>query len=150
VRRLGLLTAVIGVATMVGHPPRSVADSRVRIEPTRTVWDSVYTDSQAARGDTLYKAQCGKCHSANLSGGDEGPALNTAVFLSNWDGHTLADLTDRIRNSMPPENPNSIPRDQVVDILAHMLAQNHFPSGRTALTDDASRLKDIKFLQSKP
>lgn len=114
------------------------------------MWDSVYTDSQAVRGDTLYKAQCGKCHAANLSGGDEGPALNTAIFLSNWDGHTLADLTDRIRNSMPPDDPNTIPRKQVVDMLAYMLAQNHFPSGRTALTDDATLLKEIKFLQSKP
>jgi len=149
VRRIGFLAAVIGVGITFSRPPRLGGESQVRAE-ARTVWDGVYTDSQAVRGDTLYKAQCGKCHSPNLDGGDEGPPLNTAIFLSNWDGHTLDDLTERIRNSMPPENPNSIPRNQVVDILAYMLAQNHFPSGRTTLADDSSQLKDIKFLQRKP
>jgi hypothetical protein len=141
-----VLAGLISVGAMFGHPLRMMGESRSRIEPTRSVWDSVYTDSQAFRGDSLYKAQCGKCHAANLSGGDEGPALNTAIFLSNWDGRTLDELVDRIRNSMPPDDPNTIPRKQIVD----MLAQNHFSSGRTAFADGAGGLKNIKFLQSRP
>lgn len=146
-RAVGLITAAIAVGTLLGHPSRQ---ERVDREPTRSVWDSVYTDSQAVRGDPLYQAACGKCHGATLAGGDDGTPLTGAIFLSNWNGQTLADLYDRIRNSMPPDNPSSIPRGQVADILAYMLARNQFPSGRVMLSDDAARLKDVKFLQSKP
>lgn len=146
-RRVGFIAAAIGAGALLGHPTRHTS---VAAEPARSVWDSVYTDSQAVRGDTLYQTACGKCHGATLAGGDDGTPLTGKIFLSNWDGQTLAQLYDRIRNSMPPDNPNSIPRGQVADILAYMLAQNHFPSGRMVLTDDLRRLKDVKFLQSRP
>lgn len=146
-KRVGLIAAAIGAGTLLGHPPRP---ARVVAEPTHSVWDSVYTDSQAVRGDSLYKTTCAKCHGATLTGGDEGTPLTGNIFLANWNGQTLADLSDRIRNSMPPDNPNSIPRRQVADIVAYLLAQNHFPPGRAVLGDDAARLRDVKFLQSKP
>lgn len=146
-RAVGFIAAAIAAGTLLGHPSRQ---TRASGEPTRSVWDSVYTDSQAVRGDTLYQAACGKCHGATLAGSDDGTPLTGAIFLSNWNGQTLADLYDRIRNSMPPDNPSSIPRGQVADILAYMLARNHFPSGRTVLTDDIARLRDVKFLQAKP
>jgi hypothetical protein len=146
-RVVGLLAAAIAAGTLLGHPLRTTTGVK---EPTRSVWDSVYTDSQALRGDSLYQTACGKCHSATLAGTDDGTPLTGASFLSNWNGQTLGDLYDRIRNSMPPDNPSSIPRGQVADILAYMLAGNHFPSGRVVLSDDAARLKDVKFLQSRP
>lgn len=147
VRRLGVMVVAIGAGTLLGSPlrqPHTIA------EPTHSVWDSVYTDSQAVRGDSLYKTACGKCHGPAATGADDGPPLVGAVFNSNWNGQTLSDLHDRIRSTMPPENPNTIPRAQVTDILAYMLAQNHFPAGRVALSDDVARLKDVKYLQSRP
>lgn len=118
-------------------------------EPTHTVWDSVYTDSQTVRGDSLYRQTCVKCHGAELGGGDDGSPLVGEPFLGNWDGQSLDQLYDRIRNSMPPDNPKSIPRDQVADVLAFMLAKNHFPAGAKPLTDDPDRLKDIRVVKSK-
>ena len=47
----------------------------------RTIWQGVYTEAQAARGEKAYKLACGYCHKDNLAGGffDDGngraPAL---------------------------------------------------------------------------
>ena len=127
----------------------SGSTSARRVEPTHTVWDSVYTDSQTTRGDSLYRQTCVKCHGAELAGGNDGSPLVGDPFLGNWDGQSLDQLYDRIRNSMPPDNPKSIPRDQVADILAFVLAKNRFPAGARPLTDDPDRLKDIKVVKNK-
>ena len=119
-------------------------------EPTHTVWDSVYTAAQASRGDSLYKATCVKCHGATLSGGDEGSPLVGSAFLGNWRDLTLDQLFDKIRTSMPPDNPKSIPTRDVADLVAYLLAQNQFPAGAKLLTDSLDRLKDIKITTSRP
>src|SRR6185503_3805570 len=51
---------------------------------TRTVWDSVYTLNQAARGETAYAKVCARCHKASLAGGEESPPLVGGNFLANW------------------------------------------------------------------
>jgi len=140
-----LIAGAIGAVAVTAS-----ATARRAQEPTRTVWDSVYTDSQAAGGDSLYKVSCVKCHGPTLGGVDDGSPLVGSAFLSDWDGQTLADLHDRVRNSMPPDNPKSIPRDQVTTILAYLLAQNHFPSGHRLLVDDPDSLRNIKILTNKP
>ena len=50
---------------------------------------------------------------------------------------------------MPPDDPTSIPCSRVADLVAYILAQNHFPAGRTALTDDAERLSDLKITRNR-
>ena len=119
-------------------------------EPTHTVWDSVYTATQASHGDSLYKATCVKCHGATLSGGDEGSPLVGSAFLGNWRDLTLDQLFDKIRTSMPPDNPKSIATRDVADLVAYLLAQNQFPAGVKVLTDSLDQLKDIKITTSRP
>ena len=119
-------------------------------EPTRTVWDSVYTAAQASHGDSLYKATCIKCHGATLGGGDEGSPLVGSAFLGNWRDLTLDQLFDKIRTSMPPDNPKSIATRDVADLMAYLLAQNQFPAGAKGLTDSLDQLKDIKITTSRP
>ena len=147
-RSFALLLGVASVTTLgaVHNSHRSGAPR----EPARTVWDSVYTDSQAVSGDTLYKQNCVKCHGPTLAGVDDGSPLTGAAFLSDWDGKTVRDLTDRVRTSMPPDNPKSIPRATVTTIVTYLLAQNHFPAGHRILVDDPDSLSDIKILTSKP
>lgn len=136
------VTAIISVSA--AHRARS-------IEPAHTTWDSVYTAAQATRGDSLYKAiGCVKCHGATLTGGDDGSPLTGMDFQGNWDGKTLQDLFDQIRNSMPPDNPRTVPRDQVVDLVGYLLSKNQFPAGGRALPDSAERLGDVKVVFKKP
>lgn len=143
-----LFVAAAAVTTIVSI---SAANRSRAIEPTHTVWDSVYSSAQATRGDSLYKALgCVKCHGATLVGGDDGSPLVGKDFQGDWDGKTLQDLFDQIRNSMPPDNPRTIPRAQVVDLVGYLLAQNQFPAGGRELPDSADRLGDIKVLFTKP
>lgn len=160
-KKLVVLGATIGIVALVRHPDSSAhaqggrgdrfaLTATRRAEPTHTVWDSVYTDSQAVRGDSLYRATCQKCHGATLAGSADGNPLTGPDFQSNWNGQTLGDLYDRVRTSMPSDNPKSIPREQIPDLLSFVLSQNHFPSGTQVLPDDPDKLKDIKFVTTKP
>jgi mono/diheme cytochrome c family protein len=133
----------VALAKVLDHP-------RARREPTRSVWDSVYTDAQAARGDSLYKENCAKCHGATLAGTNDGNALTGANFLANWNGLPVVELYEKIRTTMPPEKPKSIAGPQLADIISFVFAQNHFPSGTKTLSDSADALKDIKIVQTKP
>jgi cytochrome c5 len=146
-KKLVAFALTAGSIAVLCHPTRGEGS---RTEPTHTVWDSVYTDSQTVRGDSIYKATCTKCHGPELKGGDDGSPLAGDPFFVNWEGKPLAGLYDQIRNSMPPENPKSLSRSQVADLVAYLLAQNHFPAGHAALSDDSGRLNDIKIVQKKP
>lgn len=144
-RLLWVAAAFVGASALTAFARRaSVA------EPTHTVWDSVYTAAQATRGDSLYKATCVKCHGATLGGGDEGSPLVGSAFLGNWRDLTLDQLFDKIRTSMPPDNPKSIATRDVADLVAYLLAQNQFPAGVKVLTDSLDQLKDIKITTSRP
>jgi S-disulfanyl-L-cysteine oxidoreductase SoxD len=139
------------VAAFVGAATLTAAARRAPVaEPTHTVWDSVYTAAQATHGDSLYRTGCVKCHGATLAGGDQGSPLVGPPFLDDWRDLTLDQLYDKIRTSMPPDNPKSIATRDVADLVAFLLAQNQFPAGAKTLTDSVDQLKDIKIVTSRP
>ena len=114
-------------------------------QPARSVWDGVYTGEQAKRGGTLYAAECASCHGSVLNGGESAPPLTGSEFFSNWNGLTVGDLFERIRVSMPADNPGKLSREQDADILAFMLSMNQFPEGKTELEHRTEVLKQIRF-----
>jgi len=116
----------------------------------RSVWDSVYTDEQASRGQKLYSTACSRCHGASLGGVDAAPALSGGSFMGNWDTQTLDVLHDRIRTTMPPDSPNPLDRKQVSDLVSHILRANGFPAGKKELPPDNDALADIKLIAKKP
>src|SRR3954469_10319922 len=73
----------------------------------RTTWDGVYTDAQATRGAATYAQACAQCHGPALTGVD-GPPLAGVEFTSNWNALSLGDLFDRVRTSMPPDDPSRL------------------------------------------
>jgi cytochrome c len=119
-------------------------------QTTRTVWDGVYTDDQAKRGEGFYGKECASCHGGELTGGESAPPLAGDSFFANWNGLTLGDLFDRIRVSMPQNAPGSLSRQQNVDILAFILKVNQFPAGKAELDRQTEILKQIKFDSTKP
>jgi mono/diheme cytochrome c family protein len=142
--RVQLVTAVIvPLATVLA------LQSTVRGQTTKSVWDGVYTEEQAKRGQQGYSEQCASCHGPELTGGEMAPALAGGEFLAGWDGLTVGDLFERIRISMPQNSPGSLSGAQNADILAFMLASNKFPVGTTELAKDAMILKTIKFEAKK-
>jgi mono/diheme cytochrome c family protein len=157
--RLIVFVAATVVAAFALHPrahaqldpsAHVVFSPSERLAPAHTTWDSIYSDSQAARGDTLYKTTCVKCHGETLAGTDSAVSLTGNDFLVNWDGLTLDQLYDKMVTSMPSDNPKSVPSSKMIDILAFVLSKNSFPAGKAALPDDVAVLKDIKFAKAKP
>jgi mono/diheme cytochrome c family protein len=119
----------------------------VGAQTQKTTWDGVYTEAQAARGAVLYASACAQCHGPALTGA-EGPPLTGVEFASNWNALALTDLFERVRTAMPPDNPSRLSAQEKVDVIAHVLAANRFPSGAAELTRDA--LPQITFLASRP
>jgi cytochrome c len=127
-----------------------IAAGFISAQPSRSVWDGVYTTEQSKRGATLYANACASCHGTALNGGESAPPLTGGEFFSNWNGLTVGDLFERIRVSMPADNPGKLTREQDADILAFMLSMNQFPEGNTELEHRTEVLKQIRFEAAKP
>ena len=128
----------------------TMAALTVAAQGQKTVWDKVYTSEQAARGEKLYGENCAVCHGDGLTGVEMAPALAGDMFNANWEGVALSDLFERMRMSMPQNNPGSLSRAQNADILAHMLRVGGFPAGDTPLDGQQGALTSIKFLTYRP
>jgi cytochrome c553 len=70
----------------------------------------------ATRGGALYKQQCVSCHGDSLEG-RSGPPLTGGDFRSRW---PTADLTDKIRNTMPLTSPGKLTAGQAADLAAYI------------------------------
>jgi cytochrome c len=137
-----MLVAFISVSAL------GAVHSSVRAE--QSVWDGIYTEEQAKRGAPLYSQKCAHCHAPDLTGGETAPALASPDFKSNWSGLSVDDLFERIKISMPQDNPGSLSRQQTADILAFILSRGGFPAGETELAREAEVLKQIRFEATKP
>lgn len=107
--------------------------------------DGVYNATQATRGADSFAQNCAICHGASLGGMGEAPALVGAQFISDFNGLTVGDLFERIRTTMPLNNPGGLNRDQYADILAFMLKFNGFPAGSRELYRRTEYLNVIRF-----
>ena len=119
-------------------------------EPDRSVWDGVYTPQQASMGQAAFAQYCVACHGDALTGGDAAPPLAGGEFLSNWTGLTVGDLFERIRTTMPLNNPGSLNRENTTRILAYILNFNRFPSGTAELSTRTEYLKMIRIDADPP
>ena len=125
-----------------------------------SVWAGVYTEQQAKRGAALYKQECAACHGDALEGNAQTeraqklermlPPLSGDVFKGNWNGRPLSDLFDKMKKTMPRDDPGKISLSQNADILAYMLKFNDFPSGKAELPADPSLLTETLFEAVKP
>jgi hypothetical protein len=102
----------------------------------RSAAAGVYSAGQAARGETLYRAQCGDCHGRALEGAI-GPPLAGESFLAHWSARPLSDIVDRIQKTMPFEKPGSLSSQQSADLLSFMLQAGKFQAGAAELDEGA-------------
>src|SRR6266508_4290926 len=130
IKKVKIAAAVIGGLAAIGAL-RPALRAQQSAEAPRSVWDGAYTEEQAKRGESLCAQECATCHGTELAGNDETPALSGPAFLANWDGLTVGDLSERVRRTMPPNKLGRLTRQQIVDILGHVLKDNGFPAGKT-------------------
>ncbi len=119
-------------------------------QPTRSVWDGIFSDGQAKRGAGVYVSECSSCHGKNLDGIDDAPSLVGKEFLDDWDGRTVGALFDKMRRTMPRDNAGRLSATEYSDVLAYLLSENKFPSGKTEMVSESAPLKQIRIQAVKP
>jgi mono/diheme cytochrome c family protein len=110
-----------------------------------SVWDGVYTASQASRGEAAYRANCASCHGAKLEGQGRVPALTGRDFQFDWDFMGVDNLFEKILFTMPLNRQGQLSAAREAEILAYILKFNRFPAGNRELPADAEQLRVVVF-----
>lgn len=112
-------------------------------DPTvKTVWQGVYTEAQAVRGQSEYAAHCTNCHRDDLSGYND--ILKGRRFMEKYRESSLHLLFDKTKTTMPRGAAGTLSDQAYVDIVSYLLKVNEFPAGSNELrTED---LPDIRMV----
>ena len=114
-----------------------------------TIWNGVYTDDQAERGQRVYEQECSQCHLDDLMGDGIAPALIGSSFFFRWSDLSVGDMYVAIRTTMPQGAPASLSPAGYVDISAYLLRMNKVPGGDTELPTDMDALEDITITEAQ-
>jgi mono/diheme cytochrome c family protein len=127
--------AALAVLVLLGA---LVADAQVAFGPS--IWSGVFTSAQAKRGDDAYQASCSGCHGTDLHATDpEAVDLVGPALRAKWNGKTLEERFEKIRDTMPLGNANSLGDKTYMDILAFILQSNDFPAGSQELGAETAK-----------
>ena len=110
---------------------------------TRTNWDSVYSEEQAARGLQVYTRACAVCHLDTLKGDSVSPTLVGPAFFARFPDATALDMVTAIRSSMPQNAPDSLGDQAYVDLVSYLLKVNGNRPGPSELKTDVAELEKI-------
>ncbi len=141
-----------------GVTPDEVAAALVGLQetgPMVSVWEGVFTEAQAQRGQAVYEGACGTCHGSRLNGAPDDPDMRSsppvarARFLRVWEGLSLGTLLAYTRATMPEENPNSLTQREYVDVIAYQLSVSGMPMGEDELQTDPYGLAHV-VIQPQP
>jgi S-disulfanyl-L-cysteine oxidoreductase SoxD len=96
----------------------------------------VYTEGQAARGDTVFQKFCLSCHTPTFHSDQQ--------FKMNWLGRPVFELFKILKTTMPEDNIGGLSDDEYTRVIAYILKLNGFPAGADSLTSDSLALKRIR------
>jgi ankyrin repeat protein len=117
--------------------------------PSKTIWDGVFTQTQAERGRDVYQKACSNCHKPDLLGESAAVPLAGPEFFQRWTGSSLDDLVTTIRRSMPQDSPDSLGTQAYVDLVSFLLNVNGSPAGTAEMPLEPAALKQIQFTPGK-
>ena len=140
VRPLGAAFAT--ALLLIAAAARAGAAQTPNAAPSHSTLRGAYTEGQAARGESTYRANCTSCHTTSAFVGD--------AFARAWDGRTAFDLFELIRTTMPIDNPGRLGREQYADIVAYVFKLNRLPTGERPLPADDDGLKQIRIEAKQP
>ena len=153
------LLAIFAVAAITSTPfiVRAATERQNAQEPpqktdqSRSVWEGAYTEEQSTRGRTVYMKTCSTCHLETLTGKqeDDVPTLVGDEFMTAWNGMTAGDLFERIRISMPQDNPGLLSRQECADVIAFIFNANKLPTGEKTLDSGLDALGLIRIEKEK-
>src|SRR5258705_9049544 len=110
--------AVVGWLSITGHAGQA----------RQVTAGGSYSAAQANRGKTLYSDQCVACHGEMLEG-IVGPPLTGDDFLTDFGGHPVAEVIQKIQGTMPQQAPGTLTRAQATDLTAFILQTSKYPAG---------------------
>lgn len=113
--------------TLLGAGASPLGD--VGLAQELTLSEGVYTESQASRGERVYRQICESCHGPKLQGSEMGPSIHGEAFLEGWAGEPLTELMIFIRDRMPGEATSGLGDEDVGNVVAFLLSANGFPPG---------------------
>ena len=142
--------AFVAIAGVAAIAPIHSTVLRAQQAGAQSLTGGVYTEAQAKRGEEVYTQNCASCHGATLTGTEMAPPLTGAEFKGNWYDLTVGDLADKIRLAMPADDPGSLKKEQVADVVAYILGVSKYPAGQAELPTDTELLKQIKIERPKP
>ncbi len=140
------------VASLVVVPESATGptlEATLAAQSETTIWDGVYTDDQAKRGQRVYEQECAQCHLDDLMGDGIAPALIGSSFFFRWSDLSVGDMYVAIRTTMPQGAPASLSPAGYVDITAYLLRMNKIPGGDTELPTDMDDLGDITITEAQ-
>jgi hypothetical protein len=70
-------------------------------------------------------------------------------FAFLWGNKSLGELFDRMKTSMPPDNPDGLSMETYRDLTAFILRANNYPAGDAELPTETDLLNGI-FITGKP
>jgi len=104
-RSTGVASTILtigGIAFLYGSPRATGAQELL-------LSDGMYSESQASRGERVYRTTCEICHAPNLEEGRrQAPSLLGEPFLEGWDGEVIAELLTLMMDTMPEDAPGSL------------------------------------------
>jgi mono/diheme cytochrome c family protein len=115
----------------------------------KTTFDGVYTDAQSARGEKISVDSCAVCHGDKLAGTDMGPGVQGAAFREAWSGRSVGELFDKVKTTMPANDPGTLSAAATADVVAYILKVNDYPAGSGELPSEAAALSEIKLRHQK-
>jgi mono/diheme cytochrome c family protein len=133
VRTLLALSGAVFLALSAGTAVRAGQDA----DRPPSVWDGVYTEVQADRGEEYFIANCAECHGRDLQGG-EGAPLTGEEWWDSWRELSVDRLFSFVSTNMPFDDlgvlAGTLSNQQYIDIVAHILRTNELPAGDAELT----------------
>jgi ankyrin repeat protein len=110
---------------------------------SKTIWDGVFTDQQAQRGQQVYQRACAACHLDSLQGDAVSPPLTGSGFLARFTGQSAHEMVQNLRASMPQNAPDSLGDRAYIDLVSYLLKANGSKTGALELPLDVAELEKI-------
>jgi S-disulfanyl-L-cysteine oxidoreductase SoxD len=129
---------IFAAAILTGAAVASIMEPAAAAQ-SKTVWDGIYTQEQAARGAVSFSGNCSRCHAADPNAGEEGKNLAGKGFWNSFRESTVDHLLDFVSKNMPNgAGAGSLSANTYADLVAYILSKNDLPSGSTELTKDSA------------
>jgi mono/diheme cytochrome c family protein len=132
-KRMAGLFGLAAILVAIAAQPGAAQASGTAV--SKTIWDGVYTNAQADRGQRAAQQNCGTCHSPS--------EWSRTTLITAWAGRPIKEMHNHLQNTMPLDSPGRLTSQQYADILAYMLKLNNVPAGQSELPGDEAGLTAI-------